>query len=258
MATETFGERLRRLRMRDGISQDQIAEALRTSRQTVSNWENDKCAIDYFSLQDIKKILNTTWNELMGEKEVEQRKEDYKQGISLNIDTDYRELRGKQGHISPFTNLAELSKAGDYRITSDDIQIVYPTVYALPPHILNIANEAVKLGFTVLEVGPRLIHVRLETDAKAVEFKKFLDALNARGYEHDPRCRLFADKYYKKFFKAEEELIEEGIREIFNITAEKIMTIVSPGDGIVGYANSVEEAKKIAKKLGINNYSVYS
>lgn len=258
MATETFGERLRRLRMRDGISQDQIAEALRASRQTVSNWENDKCAIDYFSLLDIKRILNTTWDELMGEKKNTPHHEDYRHGISLNIDTDYKELRGKQGHIAPFTDLANLSKAGDYRISSEDIQIAYPTVYALPPYILNIANEAVKLGFTVLEVAPRLIHVRLETDAKAVEFKKFLDAFSARGYEHEPRCRLFVEKYYQKFFKAEEELIEEGIREIFDITADKIMTIVSPGSGIVGYANNVEEAKKIAKKLEISNYSVYS
>lgn len=258
MATETFGERLRRLRMRDGISQDQIAEALRTSRQTVSNWENDKCAIDYFSLQDIKKILHATWDELMGEKKPTIHHEDYRQGVSLNEDTDYKKLRASQGHISLSTDLAELSKAGDYRITSEDIQIAYPTVYALPPHILAIASEAVRLGFTVLDVESRMIHIRLETDAKAVEFKKFLDAFNARGYEHAPRCQLFADKYYKKYFKAEGELMEEGIREIFNITADKILTIVSPGDGIVGYANSIEEAKKIAKKLGINNYSVYS
>ena len=54
MATETFGQRLRRIRTERNISQDQLAEALHTTRQTVSSWENDKSAIDYFALVDLQ------------------------------------------------------------------------------------------------------------------------------------------------------------------------------------------------------------
>jgi len=255
MATETFGERLRRLRMRENVSQDQMAEALRTTRQTVSNWENDKCAIDYFSLLDLKKILHASWDELMGEEKAPQLHEEYRQGIN-DDNSDYVELRCKQGHTAPYTDLSNLSKAGDYRITMDDIQIAY-SGYALPPHMLEIAKEAVELSFTVLEVDPRLFRVRLETDDKATEFRKFLDAFHSRGYEHAPRCELFANKYYDKYMKAERDFMDEGVKEIFGITADRILTLVSPGDGIMGYAGSIEEAKEKAEKLGLNKYSVF-
>ena len=68
MATETFGQRLRRIRMDRNISQDQLAEALHTTRQTVSSWENDKTALDCYALQDIQKVLHVFWDELMTDK----------------------------------------------------------------------------------------------------------------------------------------------------------------------------------------------
>ena len=38
----TFGEKLQRLRSREGISQDRLAELLDVSRQAVSKWERDE------------------------------------------------------------------------------------------------------------------------------------------------------------------------------------------------------------------------
>ena len=38
----TFGEKLQRLRAREGISQDRLAELLDVSRQAVSRWERDE------------------------------------------------------------------------------------------------------------------------------------------------------------------------------------------------------------------------
>ena len=37
----TFGEKLQRLRAREGLSQDALAELLNVSRQAVSRWERD-------------------------------------------------------------------------------------------------------------------------------------------------------------------------------------------------------------------------
>ena len=41
-----LGEKIYQLREKTGLSQEQLAEKLDVSRQTVSNWENDKVKID--------------------------------------------------------------------------------------------------------------------------------------------------------------------------------------------------------------------
>ena len=43
---ERLGEKLYRLRTSRGISQEELAEELGVSRQTISNWENDKVKLD--------------------------------------------------------------------------------------------------------------------------------------------------------------------------------------------------------------------
>ena len=38
----TFGEKLQKLRVREGLSQDRLAELLDVSRQAVSKWERNE------------------------------------------------------------------------------------------------------------------------------------------------------------------------------------------------------------------------
>ena len=45
-----LGKQLKLFREQNGYSQNQIAEYLGTTRQTISNWENDKTIIDSHSL----------------------------------------------------------------------------------------------------------------------------------------------------------------------------------------------------------------
>ena len=47
----TFGEKLQKLRARQGLSQDALAEALDVSRQAVSKWERDE------TLPEAEKVL---------------------------------------------------------------------------------------------------------------------------------------------------------------------------------------------------------
>lgn len=46
----TFGERLYRLRSEKNLSQEQLAELLDVSRQSISKWENDKAYPEIFGL----------------------------------------------------------------------------------------------------------------------------------------------------------------------------------------------------------------
>ena len=60
----TFGEKLVYLRERRGMSQEELAESLDVSRQTISNWENDKVKIDVDKAIEICQIFDVDLNSL--------------------------------------------------------------------------------------------------------------------------------------------------------------------------------------------------
>lgn len=60
----TFGQKLYTLREERGWSQDELAEKADVSRQTVSNWENDKVQIDAEKLKRLAEIFGMGMDEL--------------------------------------------------------------------------------------------------------------------------------------------------------------------------------------------------
>ena len=60
----TFGEKLVYLRERRGMSQEELVEKLDVSRQTISNWENDKVKIDVDKAIEICQIFDVDLNSL--------------------------------------------------------------------------------------------------------------------------------------------------------------------------------------------------
>ncbi len=63
---EMLGEKLWRLREARGLSQEGLAEKLGVSRQTVSNWENDRATPDAYKLKQLCEALGTSADELLG------------------------------------------------------------------------------------------------------------------------------------------------------------------------------------------------
>lgn len=66
MKREMLGKQLRRSREVFGYSQIQVANLLGVSRQTVSNWENDKTIPDGISLIQLADIYHISLDELCG------------------------------------------------------------------------------------------------------------------------------------------------------------------------------------------------
>ena len=61
----TFGEKLQKLRARAGLSQDQLAEALHVTRQTVSNYETGRSRPDIEMLTVLSEALNADVKEIL-------------------------------------------------------------------------------------------------------------------------------------------------------------------------------------------------
>ena len=61
---QTLGQRLCALREQCGYTQDELAEKLDVSRQTISNWENDKVKLDVSKAAEICRLYGVSMDEL--------------------------------------------------------------------------------------------------------------------------------------------------------------------------------------------------
>ncbi len=60
-----IGEKLKQARKKSGYTQEQLAEQLGVSRQTISNWENDKFYPDIVSVIKLSDLCNISLDELL-------------------------------------------------------------------------------------------------------------------------------------------------------------------------------------------------
>lgn len=65
----SLGNQIRQLRKNNGLTQDQFAQKFHVTRQTVSNWENDKNYPDLSSLKEISAAYGISFDELFKEDE---------------------------------------------------------------------------------------------------------------------------------------------------------------------------------------------
>lgn len=66
-----IGNKLQRARTKANLTQEQVAEALGVSRQTISNWENEKTYPDIRSVVTLSDLYNVSLDYLLKDKEEE-------------------------------------------------------------------------------------------------------------------------------------------------------------------------------------------
>ena len=59
-----LGSKIKKLRLRAGLTQEMVAEQLGVSFQTISKWENDVCAPDISMLPKLSVYFGVTIDEL--------------------------------------------------------------------------------------------------------------------------------------------------------------------------------------------------
>lgn len=53
-----IGSKLKNARINSGLTQEQVAEKIQVSRQTISNWENEKSYPDIISVINLSDLYN--------------------------------------------------------------------------------------------------------------------------------------------------------------------------------------------------------
>lgn len=62
-----IGRRLKAARLQNGFTQEAVAEKLKVSRQTISNWENEKSYPDIVSVVHLSNLYDISLDELLKE-----------------------------------------------------------------------------------------------------------------------------------------------------------------------------------------------
>lgn len=68
-----FGEKLKQLRKTNNISQEELAEILDVSRQTISRWESSLTTPDLISLEKICQHFHLSYDELLENKKTKKK-----------------------------------------------------------------------------------------------------------------------------------------------------------------------------------------
>lgn len=101
--TMTFGERLYELRKMKNVSQEELAELLDVSRQSISKWENDKAYPEMTRLLFMSEYFDVSLDYLMRGKEENETKEEtasYKGKNMLLVWNNFvSNLSGKQRNL---------------------------------------------------------------------------------------------------------------------------------------------------------------
>lgn len=90
----TLGQKLFEMRKKAALSQEQVAEVLGVTRQTVSKWETDQTTPDFDKIIPISKLYNVSVNELFGEETKKEAK------INESIDNQNSQTNDDNNNMS--------------------------------------------------------------------------------------------------------------------------------------------------------------
>ena len=62
-----IGKKLKSVRLQKGLTQEAVAEKIQVSRQTISNWENEKSYPDIVSIVNLSNLYEISLDELLKE-----------------------------------------------------------------------------------------------------------------------------------------------------------------------------------------------
>lgn len=90
----TLGQKLKEIRKRFGLSQEQLAEIMNVSRQAITKWENEGGLPDVSNLQELSKVFGITVDYLLNDEnqlpalsmKKELDKEKYKNKLTMYIE----------------------------------------------------------------------------------------------------------------------------------------------------------------------------
>ena len=169
----TFGQKLKEIRQRMGLSQEQLAQILHVSRQAITKWENEVGLPDISNLQELSKVFGISVdfflnNEnhlplLIMKKKLE--KENYKNKISayFQILKEYYPEPWQIFVLAKSPRMGKLETALDF-VTGGDYWLI-KDVSDLSPYYL-VTKDHIKLLVNIQHWTLQVIELSPNTNTK--------------------------------------------------------------------------------------------
>ena len=240
-----FGRNLNILRSRNNMSQQELADKIHVTRQTISIWERGEGKPDIYYVNDICKIFNVSMDEMVCGNVMQSKiHEIYEQ------DYDYDEIDYIKG----------IGTKGFYTIIDDDIQEFFPIIRIDFTRIMVIALALKKSGYTVTEVFDNGFSVYIDTDEAALKFHHVMYDIIDSFIHHD-----------SDFIEEKSKLISNDVSDVECRTIDMVMAEiwekpireykyywVDSNENPRGYADSKEECDEQARTQSCISYEILS
>lgn len=239
-----FGRNLRILRINNNLSQQDLADAIRVTRQTLSAWERGVGKPDIYCVHDVCKILDVS--------------------IETILYKNLSEEKNFQDYEEPFEYgycyIENISKQGFYTIIDEDLEEFFGIIRHDMEHISVTALALRKRGYIITEVFNNGFSIYLQNSEEANCLKKDLYDIFDYFIHHD---NLYIEKRREEvgdiIGKAHEQVLDNVMTEIYGAEINSLAYYwIDDEENVRGYANTEEECRVQAEFQKCVDYRIIS
>lgn len=238
-----FGRNLNILRSRNNMSQQELADMIHVTRQTISIWERGEGKPDIYYADDICQVFKISMDELI-----------HGNVMKTEIGTvrKIEEYDTEEGYIN------RIKKKGFYTINDDELQEFFPIIEIGFARIMVIAMALKKADYDVKEVYENGFSVYISSDEKAEGFSKVIyDIIDC--FIHHDNCYI-----EKNIEKISADVSEVQCRVIDTVMTEILGKPLNEfkyywidiNENPRGYADTKEECFRQAREQNCDDYEI--
>ena len=236
-----FGSNLKILRNKSEMTQEQLAQMIYVSRQTIANWEGGQGNPTMDSLALLHEIFDISVDELMYGKTPTTKR--------VVISDCFKEMLSAQSYISSISN------GGVYEITDSDLYDFFSAANFKFSNIMGIAVGLKEKGYRVQEIFSNGFGIFLFNDKEVNGFGNDLyDIIDEfMHFEQDKVSVAYAETMQEKMDERIVKLLHETEIRLFG---ECSHYWIDDEERIRGYGKNEDECRKQAIEQECDNYTI--
>lgn len=243
-----FGRNLQILRSQNNLSQQELADKIHVTRQTVSLWERGQGKPDIYYLHDICRAFGISVEQMMYGIVLQE----HQYQVDVSKTTDILQVIKGESYIE------NLDEKGLYTFTLDDIYEFFDIIELEIEDIIVIGLALHKMGYIVTEIFDNGFSVVFLKDEDARRFHSdlydIIDSFIHGGNEYIEERRAH---YSDIMNSVRHDGVMEAMREILGKSPEEFdFYWVDMEENPRGYADSEEECRNQARNQGCTYYKV--
>lgn len=236
-----FGENIKILRNKNGWTQEQLANEIYVTRQTVSAWENRVSFPDINVLAKIHEIFDVPTDELIFGKM-----------------PDVVERVIVQDSFCDEDIIRLIKRKGFYDILEEDIQKFFSIIEIRFARIMGIVMELYERNYQIVSVYSNGFSIYLRTDEEAEKFPSVLYNIidEIIHFETEKTVVKYSEKVQERIDEIEIDVLRKTHKAIFGAEMEAMFYWIDEYEQIRGYGNSEEECREQAKQQECIEYTI--